>query len=94
MQLLCLGTGLAALPHNGVGFDVYANAAGELYIEQAISNAKKRQFAQVKSNDSVLFEELIAHRKEAEALDKQLGSAVMDVLKELGLSLALRMTHE
>ena len=74
------------IAHNGVGFDVYVSAAGEYYIEQAISNAKKRQFAQKKSNDSVLFEELIAHREEAEALDKQLGTALMDLVKELRLS--------
>jgi hypothetical protein len=71
------------IAHNGVGFDVYINAAGEYYVEQAISNAKKRQFGHKKPTDSVLFNELMEHRAEAEELDKQLGAALIEILKEL-----------
>lgn len=72
------------IAHNGMGFDVYVDSAGEYYVEQAISNAKKHgKFAQKKTSDSVLFEELVAHRKEAEALNLELSSALVNVLNEL-----------
>lgn len=73
------------IAHNGMGLDVYVDSAGEYYIEQAISNARRHgSLAPRKANDSVLFNELVQHRKDAESLSMALSSALAAILREMG----------
>jgi len=66
-----------------MGLDVYVDSADEYYIEQAISNAKRQGYLLPrKENDSVLFDELFQHRKEAESLSMALSSALTAILRD------------
>lgn len=78
------------IAHNGVGLDVFIDAAGEYFVEEGISNAKKWPVRDKKlaAKDRIAFDELTEHRKEAEALSLELSTGLFKLLELVGGELA------
>jgi hypothetical protein len=74
------------IAHNGVGIDVFVDGMGNMHILEGISNAKKAKSLEAKlpDTDTVRFAELVAHRKEAERLDKELSTVVFRLISKIG----------
>jgi hypothetical protein len=66
----------------GLAHDVYIDADGQLYVEEAVSSAKKPPNKHVKKTASqkVAFHELLDHRQQAEALEEKLKASLTAVL--------------
>jgi hypothetical protein len=60
------------IAHSGLAHDVYIDADGQLYVEEAVSSAKKPPNKHVKKTASqkVAFHELLDHRQQARHLRK------------------------
>lgn len=70
------------IAHNGVGADVFVDAAGEYSMEETIRNHKK--WPTKNARDRIAFHELVVHRERAETLDGELIAALAKVLELVG----------
>jgi hypothetical protein len=74
------------IAHNGLGFDIFIDATGEVSVEQVIGDGKKSKSVMEKrsARDKLAFREIVRHREQAEAIANELSGAVLKVLQLVG----------